>query len=37
VLANLPERPLLDPTLDRDAEPRDPAAASERTQRRRTA
>lgn len=26
VLANLPERPLLDPRLDRDAEPRDPAA-----------
>ena len=26
VLANLPERPLLDPRTDRDAEPRDPAA-----------
>ncbi len=28
VLANLPERPLLDPRSDRDAEPRDPAAAA---------
>jgi hypothetical protein len=28
VLASLPERPLLDPRIDRDAEPRDPAAAS---------
>jgi hypothetical protein len=27
VLANLPEGPLLDPRADRDAEPRDPAAA----------
>ena len=26
VLAHLPERPLLDPRIDRDAEPRDPAA-----------
>ena len=26
VLAQLPERPLLDPRTDRDAEPRDPAA-----------
>src|SRR4029079_12988007 len=25
VLANLPERPLLDPRSDRDSEPRDPA------------
>jgi hypothetical protein len=37
VLANLPERPLLDPTLDRDAEPRDPAAAREVAEHRRTA
>jgi len=28
VLANLPERPLLDPRVDRDSEPRDPAAAA---------
>jgi hypothetical protein len=28
VLANLPEGPLLDPRLDRDAEPRDPAATA---------
>ena len=26
VLAELPERPLLDPRSDRDSEPRDPAA-----------
>jgi hypothetical protein len=28
ILADLPERPLLDPKADRDAEPRDPAAAT---------
>lgn len=28
VLANLPERPLLDPRSDRDGEPRDPAAGT---------
>ena len=37
VLANLPERPLLDPRSDRDSEPRDPAAAAAPTQHRRTA
>jgi hypothetical protein len=37
VLANLPERPLLDPRSDRDAEPRDPAATAAPTQHRRTA
>ena len=31
VLANLPERPLLDPRLDRPAEPVDPAAAAAAT------
>ena len=30
VLAHLPERPLLDPRIDRDAEPRDPAAEARR-------
>ena len=37
VLANLPERPLLDPRSDRDSEPRDPAATAAPTQHRRTA
>jgi hypothetical protein len=37
VLASLPERPLLDPRIDRDAEPRDPAAASAPAEHRRTA
>lgn len=37
VLANLPERPLLDPRADRDSEPRDPAATTAPTQHRRTA
>ena len=37
VLANLPERPLLDPRSDRDSEPRDPAATATPTQHRRTA
>ena len=37
VLANLPERPLLDPRSDRDSEPRDPAATTAPTQHRRTA
>jgi hypothetical protein len=37
VLANLPERPLLDPRSDRDSEPRDPAASAAPTQHRRTA
>jgi hypothetical protein len=37
VLANLPERPLLDPRSDRDSEPRDPAATAAPTQQRRTA
>ena len=36
VLANLPERPLLDPRSDRDSEPRDPAATAAPTQHRRT-
>ena len=37
VLANLPERPLLDPRSDRDSEPRDPAATAAPTEHRRTA
>jgi len=37
VLANLPERPLLDPRSDRDSEPRDPAATAAPIQHRRTA
>jgi hypothetical protein len=37
VLANLPERPLLDPRSDRDSEPRDPAATAAATEHRRTA
>lgn len=37
VLANLPERPLLDPRSDRDSEPRDPAVTAGPTQHRRTA
>ena len=37
VLANLPERPLLDPRSDRDSEPRDPAATAAPAQHRRTA
>jgi hypothetical protein len=37
VLANLPERPLLDPRSDRDSEPRDPAATTAPAQHRRTA
>jgi hypothetical protein len=37
VLANLPERPLLDPRSDRDSEPRDPAADAAPAAHRRTA
>jgi hypothetical protein len=37
VLANLPERPLLDPTMDRDQEPVDHATGKTAVEHRRTA